>query len=285
MSDETRFPDPRGEDRSPKPTTAKQWIDHAINDLKENFIWEIVEGSLVCHICTPGGYKLRQGASMDWHANQRNPPTHSHNLIWATIQWFKAHNMPVPTWPDCYRASHDGFLFCHICRESVDVYDEDHGRRHDQYHVTLEQRIMRPNRIKAGPGRANIRAASAPAPQQPQQRRRHILDDLMAIQRGDMTPGATVHSSDSYEEPGEYSRGLSRIDQAERDRYTMVTTAEGIKRIANEELDRFEADPTTGEMRRLACMLYDLCAYPPNPSILRPCIGDGCACGCHRDNG
>lgn len=154
MTDEPSsvFPDPRGErradERHHRPRTTEEIINHAHHEV-DLYTWGLNEDKRdLCYLCAPGGYVLRRGASTYVHENQRNPDTHMRNKRWAVVQWFKLQGLPVPHWPEAYRESRDGHLWCHICRLPAGYYGQEDGEDHDALHDRMIQIVMRPSRLE-----------------------------------------------------------------------------------------------------------------------------------------
>lgn len=309
------FPDPAGRptephapgSAGPAPRSVEQWINHAYDDIDKHSLWDIRDGSIYCLICLPGGYRLKRNADPNTHATQRNPDKHVRNLRWAVVQWFRAHDMPLPSWPDAYRRSiRDGqLLFCHICRLTVGIYGEEDGLTHDATHLTMRQEPMRPNRL-IEPTVAQRRAIKP--------HKQNALDAFLTAQR----EGAEVtRQTPDYDEPGNWNRpgGLydtnkfntpprpsPQFDPVEmpsmtpgpvEDRAFMTdpSTGKPVPRtvhIEDEEvmvptlLELAPPHPGSDELWSIGCAKYEQHDFdPPQPSVVWPCKVVGCQCNCH----
>lgn len=182
--------------------TPEEIINYAIRDIKYNVVWDLIGGQYYCHICAPGGYRIKAGADPEMHENQRNPDTHQHNLRWATIQWFLTQGIPLPRWPDAYRVHHRNQMWCHICRRAVGMWDAEAGAEHDALHTAMRQRIMGP--------RSRVRATEptsyAHIPSRGRRRDNHFLDATLAVQRGENVDAIVERDTREPRAPGEFMK-------------------------------------------------------------------------------
>lgn len=269
------FPDPDGAKRPEnrhRPRSVEEWINHAIMDIDDNVTWETREGAFYCHLCAPGGYRLKDGASPYMHETQRNPDTHKRNRIWAVIQWFKVRTEPptsIPRWPDCYRETREGLLWCHICRTVRGSYGQQDGEAHDLWHDSQERIIMRPNRLLRKEGTKRSIG----------QRKRHVIDEILASRRDDYGEDQVIVDKTPVQQPGAWKQWIPVDMPIARDPNLVFARNNETNMFDHVHPDVLDAWVEHGDTRwRAACATYDLCEGLNHP---RPCIGEGCECSCH----
>jgi len=299
MSDEPNdvFPDLTA--KPAEPPTAEQLINHAFHDLENNFIWLWDGDGWICNICAPNppNYKLRKGADPDMHANQRSPDTHRQNMVWIVVEWFKANKLPLPGWPDAYRATRDAQLFCHICRGMVGAYTEEDGRKHDEFHRNRKQIVMRPNRLgqytrnSRRPGRPHILDLTLRSRNEDYQGAGEASPDYSTTSFGD--PQDTVRQNKPRKNDMEqfvhsqYSKDkvLYEVTEGERNdlrEYMEVFEGSLWQQIPYEVLDRILEVPEIGK-RTIACGVLEWhSALTLKRSGIRHCEVEECECNCHK---